>query len=375
LVRTVRGAFKGESMRVRRLALLAAPLLLGGALAAGCGSSGTTSSSASSACKIALLLPENTTPRYESADKPYFEAQVAKLAPQCKVLYFNAANDGSLQTQQANTALAEGAKVLVLDSADPQSGAAIVQTAQAKGVKTIAYDRMTGGPVALLTTFNAIQVGNLQGTALVTAMKKAGDPPGSQIVMINGDTSGYEAKLFKKGAQDVIAASGFKIGANYDTVNWDPNTAATEMTQAITKLGKADIKGVYVANDTMAGAAVNAMQQAGIKPLPPVTGQDAATDGLQRILLGTQTMTVYKRLKLLADDAGAAAVAIATGKKMPAASKSEINQTGNKVPAVLLTPISVTTQNMKSTVVADQFVTPAVLCTGDVKNACTKYGI
>ena len=193
--------------------------------------------------------------------------------------------------------------------------------------------------------------------------------------MINGDTSGYEAKLFKKGAQDAISAAGLKIGADYDTVNWDPNTAATEMTQAITKLGKASIKGVYVANDTMAGAAVNAMQQAGIKPLPPVTGQDAATDGLQRILLGTQTMTVYKRLKLLANDAGAAAVAIATGKKMPATTRSEINQTGNKVPAILLTPISVTTQNMKSTVIADRFVTPAALCTGDVKKACTKYGI
>ena len=372
-------------MRIPKLAVLAVPLLLSGAMAAGCSSSGTTASSAAassgtagaatSACKIALLLPENTTPRYESADKPYFEAQVAKLAPQCQVLYFNAANDGSLQTQQANTALAEGAKVLVLDSADPQSGAAIVQTAAAKGVKTIAYDRMTGGPVALLTTFNAIQVGNLQGTALVSAMKAAGTPAGSQIVMINGDTSGYEAKLFKKGAQDTITSAGFKIAADYDTVGWDPNTAATEMTQAITKLGKANIKGVYVANDTMAGAAINAMQQAGITPLPPVTGQDAATDGLQRILLGTQTMTVYKRLKLLANDAASAAVTIATGKPLPATTQSEVNQTGNTVPAMLLTPIAVTTANMKSTVVADGFVSISALCAGDTKSACTKSGI
>src|SRR5205085_1035752 len=118
------------------------------------------------------------------------EAEVAKLAPACKVLYFNAANNGSLQTQQANTALAESAKVLVLDSADPQSGAAIVQAAAAKGVKTIAYDRMTGGPLALLTTFNGLQVGSLQGTALVSAMRRAGDPPGSKVVMINGDISG-----------------------------------------------------------------------------------------------------------------------------------------------------------------------------------------
>jgi D-xylose transport system substrate-binding protein len=234
---------------------------------------------------------------------------------------------------------------------------------------------MTGGPVALLTTFNAIQVGQLQGTALASAMKAAGAAPGSQVVMINGDTSGYEAKLFKKGAQEAITSAGFKIGADYDTTGWDPNTAATEMTQAITKLGKGSIKGVYVANDTMAGAAINAMQQAGIKPLPPVTGQDAATDGLQRILLGTQTMTVYKRLKLLADDAAAAAVAMATGKEAPAATTSEVNQTGDTVPANLLTPVSVTAQDMKATVVADGFVTVAALCTADVTAACTKYGI
>ena len=364
-------------MRKLGLAVVTAPLLLGALAAAGCSSAdtATTTSGGGGACKIALLLPENTTPRYESADKPYFEAEVAKLAPQCKVLYFNAANDGSLQTQQANTALAEGAKVMVLDSADPLSGGAIVQAALAKGAKTIAYDRMTGGPLALLTTFNGIQVGNLQGTALVNAMHQAGDPAGSKVVMINGDISGYEAKQFKKGAQDAITASGYTIAADFDTTGWDPNTAATEMTQAITKLGKSVIKGVYVANDTMAGAAINAMQQAGIKPLPPVTGQDAATDGLQRILLGTQTMTVYKRLKLLADDAATAAVALATGKATPSATASEINQTGNKVPAILLTPIAVTTQNMKSTVIADGFATPATLCAGDVQSACTKYGI
>jgi D-xylose transport system substrate-binding protein len=371
-------------MRKRRLAVITMPFLLG-ALAAGCSSASTTAASGGGSgggggggggsCAIALLLPENTTPRYESADKPYFEAEVAKLAPQCKVLYFNAANDGTLQTQQANTALAEGAKVIVLDSADPVSGGAIVQAALAKGVKTIAYDRMTGGPLALLTTFNAIQVGDLQGTALANAMRKAGDPPGSKVVMVNGDISGYEAKLFKKGAQDSITAAGYTIAADYDTTGWDPNTAATEMTQAITKLGKSAIKGVYVANDTMAGAIINAMQQAGIKSLPPVTGQDAATDGLQRILLGTQTMTVYKRLKLLADDAATAAVALATGKAVPSVTGSEVNQTGNKVPAILLTPIAVTTLNMKSTVIADGFATSAVLCKGDVQSACARYGL
>jgi D-xylose transport system substrate-binding protein len=394
-------------MRVRTMAVLAVPLLVGSALA-GCSSSKKTAASsptssspsaastaasaapagtssaaapassapvANASCKIALLLPENTTPRYEAADRPDFQAEVAAKAPNCKVLYFNAANDGNKQTQQAETALSEGAQVLVLGSADAVSAGTIVQEAAAKGVKTIDYDRMSAGPVAYLITFDALKVGTLQGQALVAAMQKNGAKAGSQVVMINGDTSGPEAVLFKKGATDAITAAGFKVGATYDTVGWSPDTATTEMTQAITKLGKGNFVGVYVANDTMAGAAINAMQQAGIKPLPPVTGQDAAVDGLQRILLGTQTMTIYKALKLEATAAADAAVGVATGQGLPTGTGTATNSTGNSFPEDLLTPITVTTDNMKSTVIADGFVTASALCTADVQAACAKAGI
>src|SRR5689334_8833488 len=299
---------------MRTTAIVAVSLVLAGTLIACTKSTNQTAPAASGGpCKIALLLPENATPRYEAADKPYFEAEGAQKAPNCKVLYFNAANDGTKQKQQAETALTQGAQVLVLDSADTTAAASIVEEAKAKGVKTIAYDRTPNGPVSYEFTFNARQVGELQGQALVEAMTKAGVPKGAEIVMINGDTSGPEALKFKQGAHSVIDGSGYKVGAEYDTPKWSPDTATTEMSQAITKLGKANIKGLYVANDTMAGAAINAMQQAGIRPLPPVTGQDAATDGLQRILLGTQTMTIYKALKKLAVAAADAAVAVAKG--------------------------------------------------------------
>lgn len=393
-------------MRVRTLAVLTVPLLVGGVLA-GCSSTkkstaSPSSSSATSAaptassnapsatssavpassapaanasCKIALLLPENTTPRYEAADRPDFEAEVTAKAPNCKVLYFNASNDGNKQTQQAETALSEGAQVLVLGSADAVSAGTIVQEAAAKGVKTIDYDRMSAGPVAYLITFDALKVGTLQGQSLVAAMQKNGAAVGSQVVMINGDTSGPEAKLFKQGATDAITAAGFKVGATYDTVGWSPDTATTEMTQAITKLGKGNFAGVYVANDTMAGAAINAMQQSGIKPLPPVTGQDAAVDGLQRILLGTQTMTIYKALKQEATAAADAAIGVATGQGLPTGTGTATNSTNNSFPEDLLTPVVVTADNMKATVVADGFVTVSALCTADVQAACTKAGI
>ncbi|MFL6126344.1 substrate-binding domain-containing protein [Actinophytocola sp.] len=364
-------------MRIRTMTMIVAPLLLIGALGACTKSAEETANATQSGgpCKIALLLPENATPRYEAADKPYFEAEVAKKAPDCEVLYFNAANDGTKQQQQAETALTQGARALVLDSADTTAAASIVEQAKAKGVKTIAYDRTPNGPVAYEFTFNAEQVGQFQGQALVDAMTKAGVPKGAQVVMINGDTSGPEALKFKQGAHKVIDSSGYTVGAEYDTPKWSPDTATTEMSQAITKIGKDNIKGVNVANDTMAGAAINAMQQAGISSLPPVTGQDAATDGLQRILLGTQTMTIYKALKKLAVAAADAAVAVATGKPVAGTTTTVTNATGDSIPANLLTPVVVMTENLKSTVVADEFVKAADLCTADVQAACQKYGI
>jgi D-xylose transport system substrate-binding protein len=363
-------------VRMRTTAILAVSLVLTGMLTACTKSTDQTAGAQSGGpCKIALLLPENATPRYEAADKPYFEAEVAQKASNCKVLYFNAANDGTKQKQQAETALTQGAQVLVLDSADTTAAASIVEEAKAKGVKTIAYDRTPNGPVSYEFTFNAQQVGELQGRALVDAMTKAGVPKGAQIVMINGDTAGPEALKFKQGAHSVIDASGYKVGAEFDTPKWSPDTATTEMSQAITKVGKANIKGLYVANDTMAGAAINAMQQAGINPLPPVTGQDAATDGLQRILLGTQSMTIYKALKKLAIAAADAAVAVATGQPVSGTTTTVTNATGDTIAANLLTPVVVTTDNLKSTVVADGFVKVADLCTADVQAACQKFGI
>lgn len=362
---------------MRTMVVFVVALVVGGVLAA-CTKSTDQSGKAAKgggACKIALLLPENTTPRYEGSDKPYFEAEVAQRAPSCKVLYFNAANDGTKQQQQAETALTQGAKVLVLDAADTKAAASIIEEAKAKGVKTIAYDRTPSGPAAYEFTFNGLQVGQFQGKALVDAMNKAGAPKGSPIVMINGDTSNLEAKKFKQGAHNAIDASGYKVGVEYDTVKWSPDTATTEMSQAITKLGKNKIKGVYVANDTMAGAAINAMHQAGITPLPPVTGQDAAIDGLQRILLGTQTMTIYKAFKKLGVAAAGAAIAVATGKPVTGTTTTVTNATGDSIAADLLTPVVVTAGNLKSTVVADGLVKPADLCTADVKAACQKYGI
>ncbi|WP_326836860.1 substrate-binding domain-containing protein [Amycolatopsis rhabdoformis] len=340
--------------------------------ASACAAEVQPSRSGEGGCTIAFLLPENTTPRYEAKDHPLFLDAVKAQDPSCKVLYFNAANAADKQQQQAESALSQGAQVLVLDAANVTSSAAIVQEAKAKGVPTVAYDRTAGGPLAYRTGFDNVEVGKTQANAMIKAMQAAGHSSGN-IVMINGapDTTGA---FFKQGAHEVFDKSGYKIAAEYDTDGWSPTNATTEMTQAIAKVGAHDIAGVYAANDTLAGAAITAMRQAGISPIPPVTGLDATDEGLQRIVLGTQYMTTYKNLKAETDAAAKIAILLAHGKPLPSAPMVK-NVTGDDVPTQLLPPIAVTVDTIKSTVIADGFATAAEVCGGGAADACARAGI
>ncbi|HLM43132.1 MAG TPA: substrate-binding domain-containing protein, partial [Myxococcaceae bacterium] len=144
------------------------------------------------------------------------------------------------------------------------------------------------------------------------------------------------------------------------------------MEQAITAIGKDKIVGVYAANDGTAGGAIAAMKANGINPLPPVTGQDAELAGIQRVLAGEQYMTVYKAIKPEAEVAAELAVALAKGQPAPAGKvNAKVNNGQKDVPSILLAPVSVTKDNVKSTVVADGFWKASELCTGQYKDACT----
>ena len=163
-----------------------------------------------------------------------------------------------------------------------------------------------------------MQVGKLQGQALLDEAEPAssrGKKP--TIVMINGSPTDANAAQFKTGAHSVLDGK-VNIAAEYDTPDWSPDQAQTEMDQAITKLGKTGFDGVYAANDGTAGGAIAAMKAAGIDPkTKPITGQDAELAAIQRILLGEQYMTVYKAIKLEAAAAAELAVALAQGKPAP----------------------------------------------------------
>ncbi len=331
------------------------------------------SSSSSSGKKIALLLPESKTARYETQDRPNFEAKLKSLCKDCSIIYSNADQDANKQQSQADAALTNGAKVLVLDAVDGKAAAVIADKAKQQKVPVISYDRLITGTsnVDYYISFDNEKVGQLQGTALLQALEGKQNP---SIVMINGAPTDNNASLFKKGAHSVLDGK-VQIAKEYDTPDWSPDQAQNEMQQALTALQN-KVDGVYAANDGTAGGAIAAMKAAGVKPLPPVTGQDAELAAIQRILAGDQYMTVYKAIKPEAEAAAELAYDLAFNKSVPSSLvNGKTNNGKSDVPSVLLNPVSVTKANVKDTVVKDGFWTAAQICTQAYADACKQAGI
>ena len=331
--------------------------------------------------KIALLLPETKTTRYESADRPYFEAKFKQLCPTCEIIYSNANQDANAQISQVEAALTNGAQVLVLDPVDSAAAGALADKAKAAGVPVIAYDRLilNSDAVNYYISFDNEKVGQLQAQSLVDQLNALGktDP---QIVMINGSPTDNNAKLFKQGAHSVfdplVQAGKLTIAKEYDTPDWSPDQAQNEMQQALTALGN-KVDGVYAANDGTAGGAIAAMKAAGLNPLPPVTGQDAELAAIQRIISDQQYMTVYKAIKPEAEAAAQLAFDLLTKTAVPAdmTGGKTVNNSKIDVPSVLLTPVAVTKANVNDTVVKDGFWTVQQICTADYAAACKAAGL
>ncbi len=324
--------------------------------------------------KIALLLPESKTARYEAKDRPFFEAKVKALCSDCQVIASNANQDATQQQAQAEAALTNGAAVLVLDAVDTASAVGIAMKAKAANVPVIAYDRLIPGTPAIdyYVSFENEAVGKLQGESLVHALSKKTEP---RVVMINGAATDSNGALFKKGAHSAIDGK-LRVLKEYDTPDWSPDKAQDEMTQALTAVQNR-LDGVYAANDGTAGGAIAAMKAAGVKPLPPVTGQDAELAAVQRIVLGEQYMTVYKAIRPQAEAAAVIACDLAKGQPVPAdvTGGKTVNNGKKDVPSVLLVPIAVTRDNVKDTVIADGFWTKEEVCTGTYESACKSIGL
>ena len=371
--------FSGKLRNRRRPIAVALSVLALAIVVGACGTTSNKSSSSSSSGgggsaksgAIGLLLPESKTTRYEAFDHPLFAAKLKALCPGCKLLYANSNQDAAQQQSQAESMLTQGAKVLVLDPVDGKAAQAIVNKAKSQNVPVVSYDRLASGPVDYYVSFDNMRVGQLQGQALLKALGP--NPKAGPIVMINGAPTDPNAAQFKKGAHSVLDGK-VTIGKEYDTPDWSPDKAQTEAQQAITSVGKDKIIGIYSANDGMAAGISAAVQDAGISPFPPMTGQDAQVDGIQRIVAGTQTMTVYKAIKPEAEAAASMAVALLQGNKYAQATR-KLNNGTLDVPSQLLTPVEVNKSNIQQTVVADGFYTVKQICTKQYAADCKKIGL
>lgn len=320
----------------------------------------------STGVKIALLLPDAKTARYETFDKPYFTNRINELGD-FDILYSNADQDASKQQSQAEAALASGVKVLVLDPVDGAASVSIVAAANAQGVPVIAYDRfISGGDLAFYVSFDNTNIGKLQATALVDKLDADGATGG--ILMVNGSPTDNNAGGFKAGAHSVIDDSDYPVLAEFDTPDWSPDKAQDWVASQITQF-HGDIAAVYAANDGTASGAIAALHAANVSPRPLVTGQDAELAAIQRIVSGDQYMTIYKDIKQEAEVAAEMAVRLANGESVTGQTVVE------KVPATLLGAEVVTVDTILSTVVADGVYTVDEICTPEYEAACVRTGI
>ncbi|MFF0011753.1 sugar ABC transporter substrate-binding protein [Streptomyces sp. NPDC005374] len=345
--------------------------------AAACGKAGdkkddSGSSSDSGKKSIGLLLPDSVTTRYAKFDKPYFDAKVKELCSDCTLEYANAAGSAATQAQQVSSMITKGVKVIAISAVDSAAIKSSIQAAVDKGIKVVAYDRLAQGPVSAYISFDNEKVGELQGQSLLDALGSKATPK-SKVVMINGLATDPNAALFKKGAHKILDG---KVDIAYEQAgDWDDKVAAQKMSAAITQLGAKKIAGVYSANDGMAGGIATVLKGAGISTVP-LTGQDAELSSIQRILAGTQASTIYKAYKPEADGAAELAVDLLEGKSIDSlASTSMTSGSGDKVPSNLLTPVTLTKDNIESTVIKDKLYTVADICTADFAAACKKAGL
>jgi D-xylose transport system substrate-binding protein len=359
-------------------------------VAAGCGGDDEEGAGDTSAAtggggegSIWVLLPDSaSSPRWESDDRRYFQQAFEAAGVDYNIV--NAEGDAAQQQAQAEQAIADGASVILLVSIDTGSGATIIDNAKDADVQVVEYDRFnTGGSGgAAYVSFDNVQVGATMAEELEPAID-ALDVDKPRVVMLNGGEEDNNSFLFRDGYAETVDARGeagdWELVADQHVPGWDNQEAQTIMEQILTDANN-DVDAVFAANDGLANSAINAMEAAGIEGAP-VSGQDATVAGIQNILLGKQTMTVYKPIQAEAEVAAAVALALQAGED-PAGIDAEADfeligiqaEDGQPtdspdgdgvVPYFALVPIGVTVDNIADTVIADGFRTVEEVCTGD----------
>jgi D-xylose transport system substrate-binding protein len=330
--------------------------------------------------KVGVILPDATTsPRWEGNDRPSLKKAFDDAGIDSDIQ--NAGGDTAKFGTICDTMINEGVKVLMIVNLDSDSGAACLKKAGAAGIVSIDYDRLTlGGGASYYVSFDNVVVGNLMGAGLDKCLTDAGKTK-ANIIYIDGAATDNNAALFKQGYEEALKP---KIDSGDYTLvgdvsgEWDANKAASAFDGLYTK-NKGKIDGIVSANDTMAGGIVARLKANGLAGKVPVTGQDASIEGLQRVLAGTQCMTVYKNTNLEADLASKLAIAVIKGDKAAAdalATKTVKDTTTNQdVKSALATPESISDGAGVKKVIDDGFQKASDVCTGEFAKLCTAAGI
>ncbi|OMP66653.1 sugar ABC transporter substrate-binding protein [Domibacillus epiphyticus] len=284
-------------------------------------------------------------------DKELFEEAAESKGAHVKTLAANGNDD--VQLKQAELLIEEGVDVLVVVPHDAAFSAAIVDMAHKAGVKVISYDRLiTNSEVDYYISFDNVKVGELQASEVV---KQASN---GNFAYIGGAESDNNAVLFRQGAMNVlkplIDKGSVKLIHDQYTDGWDPITAEQNMKTALAKNGN-NVDAVIAANDGTAGGVINSLSSVGLAGRIPVSGQDAELEGVRRVVKGTQTMTVYKPITLLAEQAADMAVKVGSGEDV--AADQSVHNGKIDVPSLLLEPVAVTKENVRDTVIKDGYLT------------------
>ena len=383
----------GNGARWRLVVMLLALVFALGAVAAGCGgddddgddtaaTEAEGDGEAAGEGSIWVLLPDSaSSPRWESDDRRFFEQFFSEAGVDYTIV--NAEGDAAQQQSQAEQAIADGASVILLTSLDTGSGAAIIDQAKDAGVEVVEYDRFnTGGSGgAAYVSFDNVQVGATMAEELEPAIDDL-DVETPRVVMLNGGEEDNNSFLFRQGYAETVEArvdaGDWELVADQHVPGWDNQEAQTIMEQILTSANN-EVDAVFAANDGLANSASNALEAAGVEGAP-VSGQDATVAGIQNILLGKQTMTVYKPIESEAEVAAAVALALRAGEDLEGVeAEAEFSLIGIQaadgqptdspegegvVPYFALVPIGVTEENIADTVIADNFRTVEEVCAG-----------
>jgi D-xylose transport system substrate-binding protein len=299
---------------------------------------------------IGLSLDTLKEARWQ-ADRDLFVAKCNELG--ATALVQSANSDDTHQMQDVDALISRGVNVLVIVPHDSKTMARAVEKAHKENIPVIAYDRMIrDADVDLYVSFNNQRVGEQQAEWLVQHL-----PNGKgKIVRVNGAPTDDNAKVVKAG-QDLVLKPYIDRGdiqiIHEDWAEeWKPENGKKIVNAAITTHGR-DFDAVLAANDGTASGAIQALTEEGIAGKVLVTGQDAELAGLQRIAVGTQTMTIYKPLKQLTTNAATAAVRVARHQVVVA--RATVNNGKLDVPAILSDTIAVDKTNLETTVIKDGF--------------------